>query len=117
MRKLAYALIGIAGIVASACGGAAVAPALPEVRVSMSEFKFSPNTIQIPAGTKVEFKFTNSGVVEHDLIAEGIGFHVMVPASKRLSLESGPFAPGEYDTYCSVPGHREAGMVGKIVVK
>jgi uncharacterized cupredoxin-like copper-binding protein len=26
-------------------------------------------------------------------------------------------APGTYDFYCSTPGHKEAGMVGKLIVQ
>jgi uncharacterized cupredoxin-like copper-binding protein len=26
-------------------------------------------------------------------------------------------APGEYEYYCAVPGHKQAGMVGKLIVK
>jgi nitrite reductase (NO-forming) len=114
MRML-IALAVAAGIVAAACG--ASASGLPEVRVVMTDFKFSPQRIEIPAGRKVEFKLTNNGRVEHDITADGIGFHAHVMSAERLALESGPFTPGEYDIFCSVVGHREAGMVGKIVVK
>lgn len=116
MRRFALALMGAAGIVASACGGAA-SSSLPEVRVTMTDFKFAPNPIEIPAGRMVEFKLTNSGSVEHDLTAKGIGFHARVPAAKRESVPSGPFTAGTYDIYCALPGHREAGMIGRIVVK
>ena len=27
-----------------------------------------------------------------------------------------PMKPGTYQLYCSIPGHREAGMVGEIVI-
>lgn len=114
MRTL-IALIGAAGIVAAACGPAR--SGLPEVRVVMTDFAFAPRPVEIPAGRKVELKLTNSGRVEHDITADGIGFHVHVMAGERLALEAGPFEPGEYAFFCSVVGHREAGMVGKIVVK
>lgn len=35
--------------------------------------------------------------------------------TKTLTFNSG--AAGEYEFYCSIPGHREAGMVGKLIVE
>ena len=35
-------------------------------------------------------------------------------AMERLPVE---VAPGEYTLVCTLPGHRDAGMVGKIVVE
>ena len=113
--RLLIALTAVSGIVAAACG--ANASGLPEVRVVMTDFKFSPQRIEISAGRKVEFKLTNNGRVEHDVTADAVGLHAHVMSAQRLSFESGPFAPGEYDIFCSVVGHREAGMVGKIVVR
>lgn len=113
--RLLFALTAAAGIVAAACGPSA--SGLPEVRVVMTDFKFSPQRIEIPAGQKVEFKLTNNGRVEHDVTAEAVGLHLHVMPSQRVSFASGPFTPGEYDIFCSVLGHREAGMVGKIVVR
>ncbi|HEX4744990.1 MAG TPA: cupredoxin domain-containing protein [Candidatus Limnocylindria bacterium] len=113
MRVLVAVIV--AGIIAGACAPAG--SGLPEVRVVLTDFAFAPKAVEIPAGRKVEFKLTNSGRVEHDITAEGIGFHVHVMSGERLALEAGPFEPGEYDIFCSVVGHREAGMVGKLVVR
>lgn len=120
MRRLTFALIGTAGLVAAACGGAAGgsgASSVPAVRITLSEFKFAPTPIEVPANTKVSFQLTNSGTVEHDLTAKGLGLHLYVAAAKRSQEEVGPFKPGEYEIYCGVAGHKEAGMVGTIVVK
>lgn len=104
-----------AGIVVAACGPAAAG--LPEVRVVMTDFAFAPRRVEVPAGQKVELRLTNSGRVEHDVTADGISLHVHLMSGERLAVEAGPFEPGEYDFFCSVVGHREAGMVGKIVVR
>lgn len=114
MRML-IALIASASIVAAACGPAP--SGLPEVRVIMTDFTFAPQRVEIPAGRKVELKLTNSGRLEHDITADGIGLHVHAMAGERIAFEAGPFEPGEYAFFCSVAGHRQAGMVGKIVVK
>ena len=117
MRKLTFALIGIAGLVAAACGGGGGSPSGAAVRVTLSEFKFAPTQIEVPANTKVSLQLTNSGTVEHDITAKGLGLHLYVAAAKRSQEEVGPFKPGTYDIYCGIAGHKEAGMVGKIVVK
>lgn len=114
MRML-IALTAAAGLVVAACGPSA--SGLPEVRIVMTDFTFSPQRIEIPAGRKVEFKLTNNGRIEHDISADGIGMHAHLMSAERLAFEAGPFAPGEYDFSCTLVGHREAGMVGKFVVK
>ena len=57
---------------------AAVAPAAnltTSVSITASEFKFSPNSIQVPVGQKVTFTLNNTGAVEHDLTIPGRGLH------------------------------------------
>ncbi len=123
MRNLTFTIIAIAGLVAAACGGGGGGSGsgggsqAPAVRVTLSEFKFDPAPIEVPANTKVSFQLTNSGTVEHDITAKDLGLHMLVAAAKRSQEEVGPFKPGTYDIYCGVAGHKEAGMVGKIVVK
>lgn len=40
-----------------------------EIDITMKNFKFIPNEIQIPAGQKVTLKFTNRGTVTHAFMA------------------------------------------------
>lgn len=42
--------------------------------------------------------------------------HVAVAAGATGSVIFTPSAPGEYEYYCTVSGHKEAGMVGTLVV-
>jgi plastocyanin len=115
-RTLGFALVALAGIVATACGAGTTQ--MPSVRVTLSDFKFEPGPIEIPANTKVALQMTNLGSVEHDITAEGLALHIHVMTTeKRVQQEVGPFKPGTYDIYCGVVGHRESGMVGKIVVR
>ena len=123
MRNLTFTIIAIAGLVAAACGGGGGGSGsgggsqAPAVRVTLSDFKFAPTPIEVPANTKVAFQLTNSGSVEHDITAKDMGLHLLVGTAKRVEEVVGPFKPGEYEIYCGVAGHKEAGMVGKIVVK
>jgi plastocyanin len=68
---------------------------------------------------KVTIDFTNPSALEHDVAIEAGGKEI---AGSELVAEgetsvSAELAPGTYTFYCTVPGHREAGMEGELVVK
>lgn len=67
---------------------------------------------------EVTIDFTNAAPVEHDVaIAQGgtvVGqTPVFTGGSKTLKLK---LKPGTYTFYCTVPGHRQAGMEGTLTV-
>ena len=39
----------------------------------------------------------------------------MAPGTTRNGVVNAP--PGTYEYYCNVPGHKEAGMVGTLIVE
>lgn len=43
--------------------------------------------------------------------------HLVAEPGKQDALEFVPTQPGVYRFFCSVPGHRAAGMVGELIVK
>lgn len=43
--------------------------------------------------------------------------HVSVAAGQSSTLDFTALEPGEYEYFCSVPGHKEAGMTGLLIVK
>jgi len=51
----------------------------------------------------------------HNIVIDGEGEGKVVPKGK--SDFGADFAAGDYQFYCSVPGHRQAGMEGKLTVK
>jgi plastocyanin len=69
---------------------------------------------------KVTIDFTNPATLEHDVAIEG-------PEGKELAVSSligkgktsvsASLAPGTYKFFCTVPGHREAGMEGTLRVR
>jgi plastocyanin len=83
------------------------------------QLKYSTTSLSAKAG-KVSVAFTNMSAVEHNVtIASSSGSVVgatptFAGGSKTLSLS---FKPGVYKFYCSVPGHRMAGMEGTLTVK
>ncbi len=68
---------------------------------------------------KVTIDFTNPSALEHDVAIEGDGEEIAgseLIAESKTSVST-ELAPGTYAFYCTVPGHREAGMEGELVVK
>ena len=69
---------------------------------------------------KVTIDFTNPSALEHDVAIEGEGKELAdseLVANGGKTTASAELAPGTYTFYCTVPGHREAGMEGTLVVK
>jgi uncharacterized cupredoxin-like copper-binding protein len=87
------------------------------VKVSEVEFKINLPKTTIPAGSYV-FEVSNDGHIDHDLVIEGNGIKAKTPtikAGESATLKV-DLKPGTYDVYCSVPGHKEAGMDVKLTV-
>jgi uncharacterized cupredoxin-like copper-binding protein len=99
---------------AGAAGGALTLAADPG-----GQLKFTKTSLSAKAG-KVTIQFTNSASLAHNLtIEQGTNGPVIgaTPtfqgASKTLTVN---LKPGTYTFYCSVPGHRAAGMQGTLTV-
>jgi plastocyanin len=68
---------------------------------------------------QVTIKSVNKASIDHDISLEGNGVdeHGKVVKDGGTSEISVNLKPGTYTFYCSVPGHREGGMEGKLTVK
>jgi plastocyanin len=81
------------------------------------QLAYETQQLTAKAGT-VSIEFANASPVEHNVtIAEGskiLGATPTFVGGKRtLTLK---LTPGDYVFYCSVPGHKQAGMEGKLKV-
>jgi plastocyanin len=99
-------------VAAPAPGGALKLAANPAGQLS-----YDTKTLSAKAGT-VSIVMTNMSPVEHNVtIAQGTKVLGATPTftggSRTLSLK---LKPGKYTFYCSVPGHRQAGMEGTLNV-
>jgi len=87
-----------------------------EVMVIATDFSFDPDEMSVRAGQTVNLTLDNRGRLYHDLTIEGLGFVLTANAGERSSGALEVLQPGRYRFVCSVPGHAEAGMTGRLVV-
>lgn len=127
---LALALV-TAGCGAQSAGGAGGAVAGGPVTVRASEFKFEPPTIRVVANKSVRLMLANAGQLEHDVVIEGLAakdvrasdtqnagkLAARAQAGKQAWVEFTPTAKGTYDIICTIPGHKDAGMRGRLIVE
>lgn len=108
--------VGLAARAVSEAGvGGGGGPAAPgALDVTLADFSIDPAQATIAEGGTINL--TNDGNVQHDLVVDGAQSDMLEPGASG-TLVLGSVAPGDYTVYCSVPGHREAGMVGEITVK
>jgi plastocyanin len=114
--------LGLAGVMAIAilgCGGnppAATPPAGPtELDVESHEFEFVPSELTARAG-EIKVTLRNTGAVEHDFHIEEIPDAHVLSNVGETNESTFTAAAGTYEFICTVPGHRQAGMVGTLTV-
>ena len=114
------------------------AKATRTIRVDMADtMRFTPADITVRRGETVKLVATNKGQVLHELVlgtAEELKKHAeMMKKFPEMEHEEPHMAhvkpgksgaivwqftqPGEFQFACLIPGHFEAGMVGKVTVK
>ncbi len=102
---------------ASAPAAPAPAGALKLAANPAGQLSYNTKTLSAKAGT-VTIVMANMSPVEHNVtVAQGSKVLGATPtftgATRTLSLK---LKPGKYTFYCSVPGHRQAGMEGTLNV-
>jgi len=111
-----------------------------EFNVEMRDFNFVPQTVEVRVGQTVRVNVLNKGNIEHDWAIMEIplaskakvadttsllhshddkepAIHVSAIPGAKNTVEFIPTRAGLYEVYCTLKGHKEQGMVGKLVVK
>lgn len=98
-----------------AAGGAATTLKL---EASATALAYDTTKLSAKAG-KVTIDFKNPSALEHNVVIEQNGKELagFEPIAEGEESESAELKPGTYTFFCSVPGHREAGMEGTLTVK
>ena len=144
MKQVIFILVLVTAVMLTACGAKTEATnSKEELSLTATDIAFDTTRLEVKAGEMVEVTLHNEGVLEHDfsimeiphtgdVMAEEAEsgmehdmsslsmepeIHVAAPVGESLSVAFTPSTPGEYEFFCTVAGHKEAGMVGTLVVK
>lgn len=85
------------------------------VAVELGDFFVKPDRVEVPAGTRLAVDATNTGDAVHTLNLEGEGGTDRIQPGDSESAELGVIE-ADTDAWCTIPGHKEQGMVMTIVV-
>jgi plastocyanin len=84
-----------------------------------TELAYTTKDASAPAG-QVSIEFENPQALQHDVAIEDSSGKVVTQTelvAEGSSTATANLKPGTYTFFCTVPGHREAGMEGTLTVK
>ena len=136
-------LLGPLVFLAACSGGGESAadqePVARSVPLTMQDIAFEPGTITLSRGERVQLQLENQGSMEHDFTVddmpvddvnvsggsdsgehaqhEGPALHIALGAGATGTIDFKTSDSGQYEFYCTVEGHRAAGMAGVITVE
>jgi hypothetical protein len=85
------------------------------VTVESNDIYFEPAELTISADTDVTISLPNAGAAPHNFSIDELG--ISVDIASGATEETTISAPaGTYEYYCNVPGHKQAGMVGTLII-
>jgi nitrite reductase (NO-forming) len=83
--------------------------------VELGDLFVRPDRVEVPPGTQLIVEVTNNGDQEHDLNLNGETGTDRLPPGESQTADFGVI-DAEAQAWCTVPGHKEAGMVLTIAV-
>jgi uncharacterized cupredoxin-like copper-binding protein len=123
-QQYTAAVLAAGALLLGACGGGgggasggdeAKGPA--DLTVIAKEFRFDPAEITIDAGRPVVVAVQNIGSIPHDLTVKDAKFKLTVANGRTGQKALTVTKAGTYEFYCSLPGHKSAGMHGTLTVR
>ena len=129
-RSFLVAALSLLVLALAGCGGdgdaggdtetstEAAGPATAEISVTgQDDLKWSTTELRATAG-EVTVELTCQDAVNHDFVIEELDDQTVVACDPgQTATGTVELDPGTYTFYCSVPGHREAGMEGTLTVE
>jgi plastocyanin len=121
MRKLIFIVMIIAGAAATPLFAQDVVDVtgetgVKEITVTNERLVFFPSEIRVNLGDTVRLTYENGGG-RHDWVLDEFDAATdVIRSGESQTIEFVASEAGEFEFYCSVPGHRQAGMFGSFIV-
>jgi uncharacterized cupredoxin-like copper-binding protein len=107
------------------------------ITVHPSNYSYDPEKIILKKGNSASIILKNHDSIDHDIEIKEIpldkqddgeghhhghsepeaDFHLHAPAKKQTQVTFTPLREGTYSFYCTIPGHKENGMTGILIVQ
>ncbi|MDN4522748.1 multicopper oxidase domain-containing protein [Mycolicibacterium austroafricanum] len=125
-RRLGVAAAGFAAVVLAAAGAVAADPASVGIGTSpgavvaatghtttatvrIQGMRFVPDSVEVPAGDRLQITLVNSGTDPHDLVLDNGTRTGRIAPGESAVLDAGVIG-SSLDGWCAVAGHRQMGM-------
>ncbi len=90
----------------------------PVINVELSDFRFTPALIEVPADQRFTLALRNTGKMDHDLTIDALHLKVILKPGRPARRVLEPMPGGtSYAVVCSIMGHAQLGMVGKLLAR
>lgn len=85
------------------------------VALALTEFALAPAAITVPKGGSIAV--TNNGTMDHDVAVTDTAVKTRdLKAGESQTLDVSALKPGQYEIFCAIPGHKDSGMTGTLIV-
>ena len=118
-KGLSLMVLLTAGLVPAVPLSSIAGEASPQkVTITATEFALEPNPVTIDSGESVKLVMRNEGALAHNIKIDALGVTSdTIQTGKTATVSLRNPEPGTYTIYCTVPGHKQAGMKAKLEVK
>jgi plastocyanin len=118
LTGLSLGALLVATMVAGTSAGGVSAEALAKLpALATLPNAFDHTELWAKVGETVALRLENQDTNGHSFDIDEFAVHTLLPAGATSLALFTPSTSGSYTFYCSLPGHREAGMVGTLVVE
>lgn len=85
--------------------------------LSTANFAFDRQELRVRAGQPVELRLLNRDPFAHSFDLDAWQVHQLMLTGEASVARFTPTEPGTFTFYCGIPGHRQSGMTGTLVVE
>jgi uncharacterized cupredoxin-like copper-binding protein len=105
------------GVLSGMTGGETAVAVPATHRYYAKNMRFDPPEFVVQSGEEIVLLLDNEDFYAHSFDISALNLHIEMPANDQVMVEFVAPAPGIYEIYCGVPGHKDAGMVSTLVVE